>query len=152
MNPLDELIAIEAIKRTKAEYFRCLDEKDWEGLVRVFTADAETDFRESVEPHDASLLEHDPRRFMETNRHFLTGLTTAHFGYMPRIDILGPDEARGVWSMEDWLWIPADHGALPAGRLHGWGHYHERYARQGGRWLIAATRLTRVHLDFSPAG
>jgi hypothetical protein len=30
----------------------------------------------------------------------------------------------------------------------GYGHYHERYVRQDGRWRIAAQRLTRLHVDY----
>jgi len=30
----------------------------------------------------------------------------------------------------------------------GYGHYHERYVRQDGRWRIASQRLTRLHVDY----
>jgi SnoaL-like domain len=148
MTPLDTLVAIEAISRTKAEYFRCIDEQDWEGLVRIFTPDAETDMREAVEPHNPDLLDHDPSKFAANNAFVLAGVRTAHFGYMPRIDVLSEDEARAVWSMEDWLWVPEGNPVMPAGRMHGWGHYHDRYRRVDGRWLIAATRLTRIKIEF----
>jgi len=32
----------------------------------------------------------------------------------------------------------------------GFGHYHERYVRQDGRWRIAKTKLTRLHSDNYP--
>jgi hypothetical protein len=149
MSPLDRLVAIEDISRTKAEYFRCIDEQDWAGLVRVFTGDAETDMREAVEPHNPDLISHDPQAFAQNNAYVLGGVKTAHFGYMPRIDIIGEDEATGIWSMEDWLWVPAGNPVMPEGRMHGWGHYHDRYKRVDGRWLMSATRLTRVKLDFA---
>lgn len=148
MNPLDTLVAIQAISRTKAEYFRCIDEQDWEGLVRIFTPDAETDMREAVEPHNPDLLDRDPRKFAANNALVLAGVETAHFGYMPRIDVLSEDEATAVWSMEDWLWVPEGNPVMPAGRMHGWGHYHDRYRRVDGRWLISATRLTRIRIEF----
>ena len=34
--------------------------------------------------------------------------------------------------------------------LTGYGHYHERYVRQGGRWRIAAQILSRLHTDVHP--
>lgn len=148
MNPLDRLVAIEAISRTKAEYFRCVDEQDWDGLVRVFTPDAETDMRAGVEPYNPDLLSHDTQAFVQNTAFVLTGVKTAHFGYMPRIDMVSDTEATGVWSMEDWLWVPEGHTVLPAGRMHGWGHYHDRYVRVEDRWLMAATRLTRIKLEF----
>ena len=149
MSPLDRLVAIDAIGRTKAEYFRCIDEQDWGGLVAIFTPDAETDMRAAVQPHDPALLSHDPAEFAQNNAHVLAGVTTAHFGYMPRIDVLSDDEATAVWSMEDWLWIPEGNPVMPAGRMHGWGHYRDRYRKVGDRWLIAASRLTRIKLEFA---
>lgn len=148
MNPLDRLVAIEAIRRTKAEYFRCIDEQDWAGLVAIFTPDAETDMREAVQPHDPSLLSHDPEQFARNNAYVLAGVTTAHFGYMPRIDVTAGDAATAIWSMEDWLWVPEGNPVMPAGRMHGWGHYEDRYVRVGDTWLIAATRLTRIKLEW----
>ena len=31
--------------------------------------------------------------------------------------------------------------------LDGWGHYHERYRRVDGQWLIAYRRLERIRVD-----
>lgn len=151
MNALDTLVAIEAIKRTKAEYFRSVDEQDWDALVAIFTPNAETDMREGVEPHDPALLDRDPAAFVRNTAYVLTGVKTAHFGYMPRIDVLSETTAEVVWSMEDWLWIPPGNPVLPAGVMHGWGHYHDRYAKIGDRWLLSATRLTRVRLEHRAA-
>ncbi|MFD2499268.1 nuclear transport factor 2 family protein [Rhizorhabdus histidinilytica] len=99
MNPIDTLLAIEGVKRCKAEYFRCIDEQDWDALVANFTPDAETDMREAVEPHNPDLLSHDPRAFAANNAYVLAQVKTAHFGYMPRIDVLSPPRRRrsGRW-------------------------------------------------------
>ena len=48
MQPIDELLAIEAIKRLKARYFRCFDTKDWEGWLDVFTDDVMLEFSVNV--------------------------------------------------------------------------------------------------------
>jgi hypothetical protein len=49
--------------------------------------------------------------------------------------------------MDDYIW--AGPGcALPYQALHGFGHYHDRYVRPDGRWLIAETRLTRVRVEI----
>jgi hypothetical protein len=147
MDDVAKLMAMEGVRRAKAEYFRCIDEQDWDGLVKVFTPDATTDFREGVEPHNSDLLEHDPRAFAQTNSYVLAGVTSAHFGFMPLIEITSGDAASAVWSMEDILWIPEGHEVLPAGTMHGWGHYHDEYKRDGDRWLISSTRLTRIKLE-----
>jgi hypothetical protein len=51
----------------------------------------------------------------------------------------GENNATGIWVMEDLV-------MLPGLTLQGWGHYHESYRREGGRWKIAAIRLTRLRL------
>ena len=150
MDAINTLLAIEGVKRCKAEYFRCIDAQDWDGLVANFTPDAETDMREAVQPHNPDLLDHDPKTFAANNAVVLGGVTTAHFGYMPRIDILSDTQAAAIWSMEDWLWVNEGNPVLPAGRMHGWGHYHDRYVKMGGRWLISATKLTRIKIEFRP--
>lgn len=148
MSAIERLSAIEDIRVLKADYFLHVDGQNWQALRALFADDAETDFRESVQPHDPSLLLHDADAFVGNIAHVLAGVTTAHFGYMPRIAVDG-DTAEAAWSMEDWLWVPPG-SALPfSGTMHGWGHYHDRYRREDGRWRIAATRLTRVRLELS---
>ncbi|MEO3868234.1 nuclear transport factor 2 family protein [Nonomuraea sp. B12E4] len=61
------------------------------------------------------------------------------------IEITGPEEATGIWSMHDYVAFPDDGGA-PRG-MHGYGRYHERYVRVDGRWRIHTTRLTRLRID-----
>ena len=40
MTENEQILALEAIKKLKARYFRCLDAKDWAGYLAVFTPDA----------------------------------------------------------------------------------------------------------------
>src|SRR6202008_3933999 len=73
------------------------------------------------------------------------GQVSVHHGHMPIITLSGPDEASGIWAMEDRLYRSAENPLEGGGRyLHGFGHYHERYVRlaRGGR--IRGTRLTPV--------
>lgn len=149
MSPVDRLVAIEEIRRLKAEYFRCTDEKDWETLPGIFTENAETDMRAAVEPYNPDLLSYDPKAFAKNNGFVLEGVKTAHFGYMPVIDIVSETEATGKWSMEDWLWVPEGNPVMPAGRMHGWGHYYDRYSKVDGHWLISASKLLRVKIEWS---
>lgn len=147
MTPLDRLIAIEDIRRLKAEYFRCVDEQDWKTLVTLFVPDAETDMRDAVIPHNPDLLSNDAKAFVDNTAYVLTGVKTMHFGIMPRIDILSETEASAVWSMEDILWASDKSPVLPAGRTQGWGHYHDRYVKTEEGWKIAACRLVRVNVE-----
>lgn len=149
MDDVTKLMAMEGVRRAKAEYFRCIDEQDWDALPNLFTKDATTDFRDGVEPHNPDLLENDPKAFTATNAAVLKGVKTAHFGFMPRIDVTSETTASAVWSMEDILWIPEDHTMLPPGRMQGWGHYYDEYEKVGDQWLITSTRLTRIKLEHT---
>ena len=68
----------------------------------------------------------------------------------PLLELTGPDPATGdptatgIWAMEDRLWWSVDGRER---RLHGWGHYHERYRKVDGQWLIAYRRLERIRVD-----
>lgn len=141
LEPTDELLAIEAIKRCKARYFRLLDSKRWDEWGTVFTddvrmevpeADVEIDGRQAVVGGVSGALD---------------GATTAHHGHMPEITITGPDTATGIWAMFDYVeWPPADDGSRTA--MHGYGHYHEDYRREDGEWRIARLRLERIRVDM----
>jgi pimeloyl-ACP methyl ester carboxylesterase len=65
-------------------------------------------------------------------------------------EILGDgDTAHVVWAMQDRVVWGADRRPKMGYAGHtGYGHYHERYVRQDGRWRIAAQRLTRLHVDY----
>lgn len=149
MNDVQRLTALEAIRVLKADYFLHTDGKDWEALKTLFAPNAETDMREATGTHAESLLSHDPDAFADNNARVLGGVTTAHFGYMPRITFTDDEHAKGIWSMEDWLWVPEGSNLPFTGTMHGWGHYHERYCRIDGHWLFEAMRLTRVHMELS---
>ena len=59
---------------------------------------------------------------------------------MPEIEILSDSEARGIWAMEDIV-------EFTGRRLHGFGHYHETYRKDGGQWRIARLHLTRTRIE-----
>ena len=40
MDPVQQLVEIEALRRLKARYWRCMDTKDYDGFAAVFTEDA----------------------------------------------------------------------------------------------------------------
>jgi uncharacterized protein (TIGR02246 family) len=131
---------IEAIKLVKARYFRCLDTRDWEGWGRVFAVDA------VLEVPEADVVEHGRDAIVASVSAALTGATTVHHGHMPEIELTGPDTARGIWAMFDYVeWPPSDSGERIG--LRGYGHYHEEYVREDGEWRIARTRLVRLRVD-----
>ena len=77
---------------------------------------------------------------------FLVGtigdVLTVHHGHTPEIEVTSGTTATGIWAMEDMLRWP------DGSELHGFGHYHEEYAKVAGVWLIRSSTLTRLRMDF----
>lgn len=124
-----------AICNLKAAYCRLLDTKDWEGWGQLFTEDVVLDVRDSggdlLIGRDVAVAS--VRGSIETTK-------TAHQVHFPEIVIEG-DGASAVWPMQDRL-------VWEDGRtMTGYGHYHERYVKQDGRWRIASQKLTRLIME-----
>jgi ketosteroid isomerase-like protein len=76
-------------------------------------------------------------------REMLETAITGHQVHQPEISVDG-DGALAIWAMQDRL-VFGD-----GTRLSGFGHYTERYVREGEHWKIASSALTRLHLDVTP--
>lgn len=170
MTDVEKLLAIEEIKQLKARYFHCMDTKNWTGFGAVFAPDALLDSSMSLyaidpqtgtavqsgEEVDAAKLRDDSWiikgadaiRDAVKKSHDDGGVSSVHHGHMPVIEILSPDSARGVWSMEDVLRF-AKAGKLTG--MVGYGHYTETYRRIDGAWHIQSLRLTRLRIDLTYA-
>lgn len=146
MTDTEKLLAVLEIQALKARYFRCMDTKDWAGLEAVFAPDVEADFRESTSAYNPDLLTRGAALYVAGLAPMLEQVTTVHHGHMPEIEVLSPTAAKGVWAMEDKLWVH-DGAPLPFRWLHGYGHYHETYAKIDGAWKIQSIRLTRLRVD-----
>lgn len=140
---MSELENLEQIRQLKARYFRFMDTKQWELLATVFTEDVSIDMIAEGGGITTSVTQYLP---------FLIGqigeVTTVHHGHMSEITFDGDDQAQGIWAMEDELWWPE---GSPLKHLHGYGHYHETYARTADGWRISSMTLTRLHriIDFA---
>ena len=149
MDDLTRLLAIDAIRQLKARYFRCLDTKDWDGWLSVFTEDATLEFDLAVSTGGrsgeaapklvgkATIAQFVPRD--------LATARTIHHGHTAEIELLDETHARGVWAMDDVV----DHGHTV---LRGAGHYRETYLKTQDGWRIASIHLTRIHLEQETRG
>ena len=124
-----------AIAKVKAAYCRLLDTKDWDGWGQLFTEDAVLDVTGS-----GGTIEHGRLAIVASVRGSIETTKTAHQVHFPEIAIDG-DTATAIWPMQDRL-IWED------GRtMTGYGHYHETYVKQDGRWRIATQQLTRLIME-----
>ncbi|MGO9934906.1 MAG: nuclear transport factor 2 family protein [Steroidobacteraceae bacterium] len=144
MTDIAELEAYVAISQVKARYCRTLDTKDWAGYADVFTENLVLDTSAAGGPppiHGREAAIRMVRSAVETAR-------TAHQVHSPEITLNG-DTADVVWAMQDRVVWGEDRRPRMGYASHtGYGHYHEHYVRQDGRWRIARQRLTRLHVDF----
>jgi len=128
-----ELHDIEAIKKLKAKYWRCLDRKLWNEMIDVFAEDAKADYgpKYKLDGREAIL------QFLKDNLG-PDSVSTGHGGHTPEIEITGDSTARGVWALNNYM------VREPGTKLMEWGHYEDEYVKQDGRWRIRHTKITNV--------
>jgi hypothetical protein len=143
MTDMTEIEAYIAISQVKARYCRTLDTKDWAGYAEVFTENLELDTRPA-----GGALTRGRDESIRMVRSAVETAVTAHQVHSPEIRLDG-DVAHVIWAMQDRVVWGADRRPTMGNLGHtGYGHYHERYVRQGGRWRIASQILTRLHMDI----
>ncbi len=136
MSGYEELMDIESIKQLKARYFRFVDTHRWEEFLDLFSTDAIFDLGDGLRFEDAAA-------FVAFVRENLDAVRSVHQGFMPEIQLTGTATAEGIWAMSDYL--EADRSDRPV--MRGYGHYHETYRKEEGRWRISSMRLTRLRVD-----
>lgn len=153
MDGLQRLIAIEELKQLKARYFRGVDTKDAALLRSVFADDATADYRGAATdprsgvnaiPGNTEQVVVGAEAIVSGIMQSVIGLTTVHHGHLSEFEVLSDTEATGIIPMVDRLTMPE---GSPIASLDGWGHYHETYRKEGGRWKIATLKLTRLRVD-----
>lgn len=143
------------IRELMARYVRNADKKDWTMLASLFTPNGVfTPLNVEGEP----LIVMEGRKHIAETINKSVGTATAiHHLFSYEIDVISESEAKGIFSMEDYLIRPeaeeisqTTHGNIPAFKtLHGYGHYHGNYVKIDGIWYIEKLIQTRIKLDFT---
>src|SRR5690606_20789360 len=98
--PMDAVVAsnlheLEAIKRLKYRYLRCLDQKRWDELADCFTVDARSSYGGGRYAHEGrEAIVAFLRKAMGA-----PSFLSSHRAHHPEIDFTGPDTATGVWAL-----------------------------------------------------
>jgi hypothetical protein len=134
-----DLQEIEAIKRLKYTYCRCLDEKRWEEMAACLAADATaaySDGQYSFTGRDAIM------RFL---RDALAGhhMITSHRVHQPEIDLTGATTATGTWALDDVV-IETKANVV----IRGAAFYHDEYVKIDGQWRIQHTGYQRIYEEM----
>ena len=141
MDELTRLVEIEAIKRLKYRYIRCLDQKLWDELAGCFVADAVASYGGgawSYEGRDAIL------EFIRTSMGSHQFLSSHRVG-QSEIELTGPDTARGTWALDD-LVVHLEFGV----DIRGAAFYEDTYVKVDGEWKIKSTGYKRTYEELEP--
>jgi hypothetical protein len=130
-----DLQEIEAIKRLKYKYARCLDLKLWTELEECFAPDAAC-------AYDSGKYSYAGRgQIMEFLRNALgpRSMISSHQVHHPEIDLTSPTTATGIWALEDTV-IETNSNIT----IHGAAFYEDEYVKIGGQWKIKSTGYQRT--------
>ncbi len=131
-----DLVEIEAIKRLKYKYLRCLDQKLWDELETCFVEDATAAYSGGKYAFDGrAAIMHFLRKSMGADT-FLS----SHRVHHPEIDFSSETSATGIWALEDVVidmkWEITIRGAA---------FYEDEYVKKDGVWKIQHTGYQRTY-------
>jgi uncharacterized protein (TIGR02246 family) len=127
---------LEAIKRLKYKYLRCLDLKLWDELAECFTEDATSAYsggKFAFEGRDA---------IMEFLRNAMSAdsFLSSHTVHHPEIDFTSDTTATGTWALHDVV-IETRADIV----IRGAAFYEDEYVKQDGQWRIRSTGYRRIY-------
>lgn len=136
LDPVERLLAIEAIRQLKARYCLACDSHDWDAYRALFADDARIvgDLPVPGAGEEPSFgADEWPAKVAATL--FEKSFHTVHQSI---VEITGPASARGLWA-----YTQRGFGQTA-------GYYAEKYVKQGGEWRISSLRITAIH-PYDPA-
>jgi len=128
---------IEALKKLKAKYWRCIDKKLWDEIVDCFVEDAAADYGPNMQFQGRKAIV----QFLKDSLG-RDSIITAHNGHNAEIEITSDTTARGIWALNDQVVIQ------PNTRRRGWGHYEDEYIKEKGKWEIKNTKITSILAEW----
>lgn len=137
----EDLVEIEAIKQVKYRYARCLDQKLWDEMGDLLTADA-------VAEYSAGKYRHEGRDAIVgwiSEAMAAETFLSSHRMHHPEIRLTGPGTAHGTWALEDTV-VETAFGIT----IQGAAFYEDDYRKVDGEWRIARTGYKRTYEEIFP--
>ena len=132
--PVD-LHDLEAIKRLKYKYLRCLDQKLWDEIGSCFTADATCSYSGGKYAFDGrDAIVDFLRKAMGAPSFY-----SSHRVHHPEIEFTSATAAHATWALEDEV-IETKAQIT----IRGAAFYHDEYVRIDGEWKIRSTGYERT--------
>lgn len=137
----EELVQIEEIKSLKYRYMRYLDQKRFDEMRSVFTADATARYSGGRYSFDGVSEIIDFLKESMSSEELLSSHRCSH----PEITLLGDGKASGIWAFDDTV-VMTDFGIS----LRGAGFYSDEYVLTEDGWRIARTGYKRTFEEIFP--
>ena len=119
---------IEAIRKLKSKYWRCVDRKLWDEIVGCFTEDMVLSvLSKLIEGRNACV------QFLKET---LAQTVSAHQGHQAEIEIITESTARATWALNDLLL-----DMQPGVNFTGFGYYEDEYVKEDGNWKIKRSKV-----------
>ena len=125
---------IESIKKLKAKYWHCIDNKLWAEVADCFAEDAVADYpngrfqgRQAIAQSFKETLSHGP---------------VAHEGRSLGIEITSDTTAKASWKADVSMTDPRTNAPL---RIR--SSYEDEYVKQGNRWLMSVSKMKMIPAD-----
>jgi len=119
---------IEAIRKLKSKYWRCVDRKLWDEIVECFTEDMVLFvLSKLIEGRNACV------QFLKDA---LAQTVSAHQGHQAEIEITSGSTARATWALNDLLL-----DMQPGVNYTGFGYYEDEYIKEDGNWKIKRSKV-----------
>jgi hypothetical protein len=123
---------IESIKRLKAKYWRCMDNKLWEELASCFVEDG------SLTDEASNSQFRGRQGIAQGVGKALADTITMHQGHNADIEMASETTAMGRWVLHDRI-LFLDTSTF----FRGYGFYEDEYVKENGQWKIKSVRITR---------
>ena len=130
-----DLHEVEAIKRLKYKYLRCLDQKLWDEIRGCFTPDARCSYSGGKYAFDGrdAIVDFLRKAMGAPSFH------SSHRVHHPEIEFTSPTTATAIWALEDEV-IETKAQIT----IRGAAFYRDEYVKQDDAWWIRSTGYERT--------
>ncbi|MFI0419766.1 nuclear transport factor 2 family protein [Spongiactinospora sp. 9N601] len=133
-----ELEAVRDLTSLRAEFHRCLNNKEWDALAALFTDEAHLDYGEYGQAHGSKEVRDYYGRLLEQIRDMrnATAIALKNFVHGHQVRVLDGETATGVCFFEEQIRFNKDSMAFSS-----IGQFSDEYVRRGDRWYFAKVVL-----------
>lgn len=128
---------IEAIKRLKYKYFRCIDKGLWDEIGDCFAEDGVADYVPGMP------LEGRPAIAKFFNENIAPAYSMCvHQGHNPEIELTSDTTATGQWELDNFMVTAKTNMGLWIGAF-----YEDEYVKEKGEWRIKRTKVSFIFMS-----